>query len=73
MTAFQPKKYQSEVLTSVTAYFEACHEFGNPATAFTVVTERLWQQASAYRPLGAGFDLDMPYFCLRVPTGGGKT
>ena len=73
MTAFLPKKYQSEVLASVTAYFEACHEFGNPATAFTVVTERLWQQASAYRALGAGFDIDMPYFCLRVPTGGGKT
>ena len=73
MTAFQPKQYQTELLDSVRAYFEACHEFGNPATAFTVVTQRLWQQPSAYRALGAGFDADMPYFCLRVPTGGGKT
>ena len=27
---------------------------------------------SQYRPI-AGFPADMPYFCLRVPTGGGKT
>ena len=57
MTGFQPKKYQIELLDSVRAYFEACHEFGNPATAFTVVTERLWQQLSAYLALGAAFDV----------------
>jgi len=36
------------------------------------VTERLWGRGLAYNPI-AGFPADMPYFCLRVPTGGGKT
>ncbi|HHJ4328621.1 TPA: DEAD/DEAH box helicase family protein, partial [Klebsiella pneumoniae] len=35
-------------------------------------TERLWGRGNPYNPL-AGFPADMPYFCLRVPTGGGKT
>ena len=72
MTTFAPKKYQQEVLDSVEAYFRACHELPSPAVAYAAVTERLWQRALPYRPL-AGFDADMPYFCLRVPTGGGKT
>ncbi|MFZ1547888.1 MAG: DEAD/DEAH box helicase family protein, partial [Candidatus Nitrotoga sp.] len=35
-------------------------------------TERLWGRGNTYNPL-SGFPADMPYFCLRVPTGGGKT
>lgn len=72
MSAFAPKNYQQQVLDSVEAYFKACHELPSPSIAFTVVTERLWQRGNAYKPL-SGFPLDMPYFCLRVPTGGGKT
>ncbi len=72
MTAFAPKTYQQQVLDSVEAYFKACHELPSPSIAFITTTERLWGRGNPYNPL-AGFPADMPYFCLRVPTGGGKT
>lgn len=72
MTTFAPKTYQQQVLDSVEAYFKACHELPSPSIAFTATTERLWGRGSPYNPL-SGFPADMPYFCLRVPTGGGKT
>lgn len=78
MTSFTPKKYQQDpanrggVLDSVEAYFKAVHTFGRASLAFTAVTEDLWSQGLRYTPL-AGFAPDTPYFCLRVPTGGGKT
>lgn len=72
MAVFTPKHYQLEVLDSVERYFRACHEFGSPAAAYTLTTERLWGQGMPYQRL-EGFPPDTPYFCLRVPTGGGKT
>lgn len=72
MTTFAPKTYQQQVLDSIEAYFKACHELPSPSIAFTATTERLWGRGNAYNPL-SGFPPDMPYFCLRVPTGGGKT
>lgn len=69
---FTPKTYQQQVLDSVETYFKACHELPSPSQAFAAVTERLWGRGNAYHPL-AGFPTEMPYFCLRVPTGGGKT
>lgn len=72
MSSFTPKTYQQQVLDSVQAYFKACHELPSPSLAFAATTERLWGRGSAYHPL-QGFPAEMPYFCLRVPTGGGKT
>lgn len=72
MASFQPKDYQSAVLASVETYFRACHEHPNAARAFHAATEQLWNIGLSYRAL-PGFEPDMPYFCLRVPTGGGKT
>jgi len=78
MTPFTPKKYQQDpanqggVLDSVEAYFKAIHSHGRASLAFNAVTENLWGQSLRYAPL-KGFAPDMPYFCLRVPTGGGKT
>jgi len=72
MNTFAPKTYQQQVLDSIEAYFKACHELPSPSIAFTATTERLWGHGNAYNPL-SGFPPDMPYFCLRVPTGGGKT
>jgi len=72
MTTFTPKTYQSQVLESVEAYFQACNELPSPSIAFTATTECLWGRGMPYNPL-FGFPADMPYFCLRVPTGGGKT
>lgn len=72
MSGFSAKVYQQQVLESVEAYFRACHELPSASVAFNAVTERLWGRGLTYNPL-AGFPPDMPYFCLRVPTGGGKT
>lgn len=72
MTTFTPKVYQQQVLDSVEAYFKACHELPSPSISFITTTERLWGRGNPYSPL-PGFPADMPYFCLRVPTGGGKT
>ena len=72
MSAFAPKDYQGRVLESVRRYFEACNATGNANTAFYQITGELWGQHQPVNPL-PGFAPDMPYFCLRVPTGGGKT
>ena len=72
MSSFAPKNYQSQVLASIEQYFHACHAMPSPSVAFNAVTEALWGRGMAYNPL-AGFPTDMPYFCLRIPTGGGKT
>ncbi|MBS3936368.1 MAG: DEAD/DEAH box helicase family protein [Sulfuritalea sp.] len=72
MMVFTPKTYQAQVLDSIEAYFKACHALPSPSIAFTATTERLWSRGNPYHPL-SGFPADMPYFCLRVPTGGGKT
>ena len=72
MSGFTPKIYQQQVLDSVEAYFKACHEPLSPSIAFTATTERLWGRGVSYNPL-SGFPANTPYFCLRVPTGGGKT
>ncbi len=72
MTVFEPKEYQQQVLDSVEAYFKACHELSSPSIAFTATTERLWGRGNPYNSL-RGFPANMPYLCLRVPTGGGKT
>ncbi|SJM93553.1 Type III restriction enzyme, res subunit [Crenothrix polyspora] len=66
MRYFEPKDYQRQVLDSIEKYFKAYHEQQNPSLAFYSMT------GVAYLPL-KGFAEDMPYFCLRVPTGGGKT
>lgn len=72
MAMFIPKTYQTQILESVQNYFQLCYEKGTPSLAFHAVTEQLWGQGMAYNSL-SGFPADMPYFCLRVPTGGGKT
>ena len=72
MAAFIPKNYQSAVLESVERYFRVCQAQRNANTAFYQTTLELWERGSQYNPIG-GFAPDMPYFCLRVPTGGGKT
>lgn len=72
MSTFAPKDYQARVLASVRNYFEACNDEGNADTAFYRTTKSLWGSGQKFNPLPC-FAPDMPYFCLRVPTGGGKT
>ena len=72
MKTFAPKTYQRQVLDSIERYFRACHEWPSPDIAFTVTMEGLWGRSMPYHRLPF-FTYDLPYFCLRVPTGGGKT
>ncbi len=72
MAAFIPKIYQQSVLDSISGYFQTVHQFGDANTAFYKMTQDLWNNGVPYAAI-AGFPPEMPYFCLRVPTGGGKT
>lgn len=72
MSVFIRKDYQQLVLDSVEKYFTLCHQAGDADTAFYQATRELWGQGQRFHPL-PGFATDMPYFCLRLPTGGGKT
>jgi len=72
MTPFTPKTYQQGTLASVEHYFRECRRMGNADYAFQEATKELWGRKSDFSPL-RGFPEEMPYFCVRVPTGGGKT
>lgn len=72
------KDYQNEVLETLRLYWRACREDGNPATAFIQTTSERHGMAHPYHQVhklanGAEMPPDMPFVCLRVPTGGGKT
>ena len=59
------KEYQERTLETLTAYYQNCLRLQNANTAFYDITER---------PYAAVDGLPgMPYVCLRLPTGGGKT
>ena len=73
MKTFQAKDYQRSCLESVARYFTKCQELGDADWAFQKTTEELWGEKSHFTPLKGEFPSEMPYFCLRVPTGGGKT
>lgn len=64
------KNYQSELLDSYSEYLSLTREVG-PDRAFREITRRTFGYELPYSPLpGAA---EVPYVCLRVPTGGGKT
>ncbi|MCX8492876.1 MAG: DEAD/DEAH box helicase family protein, partial [Chthoniobacterales bacterium] len=68
------KEYQSRVLDSLELFFRETARDGRPEKAFQKVLERNAQQLLPYFPVHAeGLASEMPYVCLRVPTGGGKT
>ncbi|GAA5482171.1 DEAD/DEAH box helicase [Haloferula sargassicola] len=69
---FTLKSYQQNALASVEHYFRECQRMENADYAFQEATKELWGRKSDFTPL-RGFPEEMPYFCLRVPTGGGKT
>lgn len=67
------KKYQQECLDKLAAYLKRSRELGKPRTAFYELTHRLYQPVLDSRRKTITALEDMPYVCLRVPTGGGKT
>jgi type III restriction enzyme len=68
------KDYQSRVLDSLRDFFRQCSKDGRPEAAFQTVQLRNGRTPLPYIPVtAAGLAAGMPYVCLRVPTGGGKT
>jgi len=78
------KEYQQKTLDQVKRYLEALdtwhtknkrviEEIG-PEMAIDV-PQKAWQEVigSAYHPRKNGLNEDLPNFCLKIPTGGGKT
>ena len=70
------KQYQTDTLSLLRRFFEEARTAG-PKNAYEAITKeqelagRLGRYAGAYNPL-AGLP-NVPYVCLRLPTGGGKT
>jgi type III restriction enzyme len=70
MTLFALKRYQTETLAVLQAYLEASRTVG-AKLAFDGIDEAGVREPRPYRPLD-GLE-PVPYACLRLPTGGGKT
>lgn len=62
---FQLKSYQREALASLRTFLQKAVELNDADTAFYALTKRPFVQPPSLPGL--------PYVCLRVPTGGGKT
>ena len=69
------KPYQERVLDSLREFFVQTAADHRPDSAFQAIQIKNGSQSPApYLPVNVdGFARDMPYVCLRVPTGGGKT
>ena len=68
------KDYQERVLDSLREFFRLAARTRDPDSAFREVTRGVYGEAMPYFPVSvAGLEPSMPYVCLRVPTGGGKT
>jgi type III restriction enzyme len=67
-----PKDYQQRALHWLQRYFENCHRLNSAGTAFYETTCEIYGgYGLSYRPVRELPGL--PYVCLRIPTGGGKT
>ncbi|UPH70155.1 DEAD/DEAH box helicase family protein [Abyssibius alkaniclasticus] len=70
------KQYQQQTIDTLSAFFKEARVRG-PQAAFTAITsepeqaKRLRGYGGAYKPV-KGLEA-VPYVCLRLPTGGGKT
>lgn len=68
------KDYQTRVLDSLCEFFRQAAKDGRPEEAFNEVRRRNNFSPITYLPASSGgLPAAMPYVCLRVPTGGGKT
>lgn len=62
---FVLKDYQAASIASLREYMQAAHKVADPDTAFYSITRRAYQEVPGLK--------GVPYVCVRVPTGGGKT
>lgn len=65
------KQYQDQALEYLEKFFERCKTSGNPTQAFHETTAEWFGSRLNYRSLSTL--PEVPYICLRIPTGGGKT
>lgn len=65
------KDFQNRTLSSLRDFFRACVQYKKPHLAFSEVTTEKFGLGMPYIP--APELNDLPYVCLRIPTGGGKT
>lgn len=65
------KDYQKRSLDSLMKYFINCDKLNNPDLAYYQTTNELFGIGIPYNKI-EGLE-NVPYVCLRVPTGGGKT
>lgn len=65
------KEYQKRTLHALRDFFRLCVQYGKPSLAFTALTEEAFGTGLPYHKIEALPSL--PYVCLRLPTGGGKT
>jgi type III restriction enzyme len=69
----KPKPYQDRVLDSLHGFLRECVRTNNPSGSFATCTQRNGGTALPYFPVQIPELSGLPYVCLRVPTGGGKT
>lgn len=65
------KEYQTRSLETLRSYFAHCQKDGDADAAFYNLTKQVYGTGIPYREVKELPGL--PYVCLRIPTGGGKT
>lgn len=65
------KTYQRILLDDFESFLQAARDLKEPSEAFKASTEGVPRTSNGYVPFPG--DSSVPYVCLRVPTGGGKT
>lgn len=68
---FQLKDYQKRSLQALRTYFRRANDLGDADMAYYQVTGSTMGQRLPYNPV-PGLE-GLPYVCVRIPTGGGKT
>ncbi len=68
---FQLKDYQQRSLDALRRYFRLANDLNDADTAFYQMTGQTMGRRIPYNPV-PGLD-GLPYVCVRIPTGGGKT
>ncbi len=73
---FEPKEYQVITLDIVERYLDAIRDVRIAMPDIASASDEAWKRVKkfpAYIPFRNAIGKDVPFFCLRVPTGGGKT
>jgi type III restriction enzyme len=68
---FQLKDYQKRSLQALRTYFRRANDLGDADMAYYQVTGQTMGRRLPYNPV-PGLE-GLPYVCVRIPTGGGKT